>query len=564
MRRWYDTYVFSPQKGRFAVVFNDVSARKAVELELKDRESLLSNMAANSPGALLELRVAPDRPPRLLYAGGRLLGVLGVADWKDDDALRAAVSAIPAPDLAYLSGLTDHGQLALQADSLGTPFQLSAQFQVRLRDGEERGCQAQAQVERDDDGFVLHAHIADITEQRRAERLSLDAAVALEANQAKTRFLSRMSHELRTPLNAVLGYTQLLNIDAVHPLHPDQARKLEIIRKSADLLLALIDDVLNLTRIEEGGLSMSVEPVELFAEIAIAVDQVRPMAQRMVVSFDVRQPAVAHHVLADRTRLEQVFVNLLTNAIKYNRAGGRIVVELVLDDAHPGRTGVSVRDTGIGMSPAQLAQLFIPFNRLGREQSKIEGTGIGLTLVERLLELMQGRIEFESEPDVGTCCTVWLLAAEAAAPAPAHDAAPCWDGQAPRSRDLDLLYVEDNEVNRLLIQESLPLTCHARVRVADSGAAALAAMADDRPDLLLMDLHLGDMTATDLVDRMRDHPALLSIPRMLLTADAFFMASGDLRRLGCLACLHKPVKFNELARTIDEFFPGTLRGAEPG
>ena len=248
------------------------------------------------------------------------------------------------------------------------------------------------------------------------------AAAAERANAAKTDFLSRMSHELRTPLNAVLGFAQLLRMDNAHPLSSMQTEQVRHIESAGAHLLAMINDVLDLSRIESGAMPVSLDTVS----VASVVDESRSLIAALAAEGGVQvrsvPPAVPVHVRADHLRLRQVLVNLLTNAVKYNRRGGEVEIRWSLDAAID-RVRVEVRDSGLGMSPEQLAHLFEPFNRLGAEGTSVEGTGIGLVISQRLAQLMEGELVATSDAGVGSTFT---LALRTAAPHPDGPICCCW------------------------------------------------------------------------------------------------------------------------------------------
>jgi PAS domain S-box-containing protein len=258
---------------------------------------------------------------------------------------------------------------------------------------------------------LLRGLIIDNTERRRAAEAELAAETAVRANAAKTQFLSRMSHELRTPLNAVLGFAQLLTLDTAQPLTASQRARVQHISQAGAHLLAMINDVLDLSRIESGGVSLQPDVVPVHIVTSEALAMVAMAANEAGVSVQVdhaegETAAVATCVRADRLRLRQVLVNLLSNAIKYNRPGGSVTLRWPVD-GH-GQVHVQVDDTGIGLTAAQQEHLFEPFNRLGIERSGIEGTGIGLVITQRLLGLMGGRLTVESQVGVGSCFTATL------------------------------------------------------------------------------------------------------------------------------------------------------------
>ena len=251
----------------------------------------------------------------------------------------------------------------------------------------------------------LVSTLEDIGERLQLEQARVAAAAAERANRAKTEFLSRMSHELRTPLNAVLGFAQLLRLDEREPLPPRQREHVQHIERAGLHLLDMINDVLDLSRIEEGSLALQCEPVLLLPLVEAVLALLGPAAATAGVTLACEPGATGDRVLADAVRLRQVLVNLLSNAVKYNHMGGRATVGW---QTVAGGLRLWVRDTGPGLSETQQAHLFEPFNRLGAERRRIEGTGIGLVITRRLVHLMRGTLEVHSEIGVGSCFSVSL------------------------------------------------------------------------------------------------------------------------------------------------------------
>ena len=270
----------------------------------------------------------------------------------------------------------------------------------------------EATPRRDGDALVWHGYIDDVTGLRELLQARQDAAVAAAANRAKTEFLSRMSHELRTPLNAVLGFTQLLETDPLEPPTPAQQRRLKMVREAGEHLLQMIADLLDLTRIESGSLALELAEVPLRPLAEEAVAMVGAAAAQAGVTLAIGAPPDAGAVRADRTRLRQVLLNLLTNAVKYNRPGGR--VELSIAPAAAGWRCISVRDDGIGLSAEDRGHLFEPFFRGTRVRGRIDGTGIGLALTRDLVTAMGGSIRVDSALDLGSTFSVELPDAAAA------------------------------------------------------------------------------------------------------------------------------------------------------
>ncbi|HEV7915119.1 MAG TPA: ATP-binding protein, partial [Albitalea sp.] len=385
--------------------------------------------------------------------------------------------------------------------------------------------------------------------RRHGEAVVRAAEVALRANAAKTEFLSRMSHELRTPLNAVLGYAQLLRIDKSRPLPAMQAQWVAMIEQAGGHLLALINDVLDLSRIEAGHLLLSPEEVELRAVAHESIAMVQGLASDAGIALrvDKPEPHSPQRAFADRVRLKQVLINLLSNAIKYNHPGGtvRLGWRRLAEEWE-----LRISDSGRGMSPAQLAHLFEPFNRLGAEHSGVEGTGIGLALSRHLVDLMGGRLHVESTVGVGTVVTLML-------PVSAVEPDADIERHAELSRPIELgklrvLYAEDNEVNVELVRQILRTRPGIELCVAISGAQALDMARSDPPDLMLLDMHLGDMTGLDVARALRADARTRGIRLVALSADALPEHIRAALAQGFEAYLTKPIDFKLLLRLLDE------------
>lgn len=405
----------------------------------------------------------------------------------------------------------------------------------------------------------------DITDYKQAEQALRDKAAAEQASRAKSEFLARVSHELRTPLNAVLGFTRLLATDAEHPLRETQQQRIAIVETAGAHLLALINDTLDLASIEAGTLPLDNEPVRLAPVLAQALQWAQPAAARAGVNLEVLDcEAVAQ---GDARRLRQVFINLLTNAIKYNRPGGSVAVRL-LPVSDPAWLAVEVRDTGRGLTPAQMNQLFEPFNRLGAELEDIEGTGIGLTIVHHLVERMGGAIVVDSEPGVGSCFTVWLPAATAGAgadegshhdqphrqPAPGATLGVVADGSAADTnmgKTLDVLYIEDNGVNVLLVEELVALRPGWILHVADTGESGVRKALDLHPSVVLVDMQLPDFDGFEVLRRLRGQAGLESCRFIALSANAMPEDIAVAREAGFHDYWTKPIDFGQFLGGLD-------------
>jgi len=385
---------------------------------------------------------------------------------------------------------------------------------------------------------------AEVAERRRAE----DRAEA--ANRAKSEFLSRMSHELRTPLNSVIGFGQLLQLD---PLNPDQRDGVERILAAGRHLLGLINEVLDISRIEVGGLRLSLESVPLAETVRGAASLVHPLAATRGIEIEMAVPDDGRHVVADRQRLQQVLLNLLSNAVKYNREGGRITIAR-LDDGTDG-TAVRVTDTGLGLSPAHLERLFTPFERLGAEATGIEGSGLGLSLSRRLVEVMGGRLEVESQVGVGS--TFAVLLATASAPDEAAASGMASAGAPVRSAGGTVLYIEDNLSNFRLVERVFQRRPDVKLLLATQGRLGLDLAREHRPDLVLLDLHLPDVPGEEVLRRLRETPATAGLPVVVISADATPGQMERLREAGADTYLTKPLDVQQLLDLVDR----TLAGA---
>lgn len=385
----------------------------------------------------------------------------------------------------------------------------------------------------------------------RTEELESAKEAAEAANRSKSAFLARMSHDLRTPLNAVLGFSQLLALDPALAQDGGARRQVQLIHNAGKHLLAMIDEVLDLTLIESGGLRLSLETVDASHLVQECLQLVGVLAAKHQVTLHQRDSPGNCLVHADHTRLRQVLVNLLTNGVKYNRAGGR--VEVVLSQA-PGALQVAVTDGGQGMSPAQLAGLYQPFNRLGAEASGIEGTGLGLVIAKQLIEAMHGRLEVRSVPGAGSTFTLTLPAAESAAVRERSPSSPARPTVVPATTaPRRVLYVEDNPVNQILMREMLDLHPGVELEMDADGPSALARAARWQPQLVLLDLDMPGMSGYEVLHRLRTDPVTAGIPCVAVSAFALGPEIQHALDDGCVAYLTKPFEMAQLYEVIGRY-----------
>jgi len=384
-------------------------------------------------------------------------------------------------------------------------------------------------------GAAFNEMAAQLVERRK----NLEAA-----SQAKSEFLARMSHELRTPLNAILGFGQLLEMD---DLRPGERESVAQIMRAGRHLLDLIDEVLDISRIESGSLRISMEPVSLSTVLGDVRSMVAPLAAERDVELVVEHVDADLHAMADQQRLKQVLLNLLSNGIKYNRLGGEVRVGA---DASSGRVTISVIDSGNGIDPEYRERLFTPFERLGAERRGfVEGTGLGLALSRRLVDLMDGELTLESTGEEGSTFAISLGRAESPEIGEIESGPAARDGSA--VGDLVVVCIEDNPSNFELVRRILDDNFDASIYSSIQGSLGLELVNQHRPDVVLLDLHLPDMPGEEVLNRIKADPSTADIPVVVMSADA---TTGHRRRLveaGAMIYLTKPLNVHEFLRQMD-------------
>jgi len=435
-----------------------------------------------------------------------------------------------------------------------TDYELTA----RARDRKETVVSYNATTFYDRDRTLqgVFAAARDITERKRLDQALQETNVELEsaklaaekANLAKSDFLSSMSHELRTPLSAILGFAQLIESGSPPPT-PTQKRSIDQILQGGWYLLELINEILDLALIESGKLSLSQEPVALAEVMHECQAMIEPQAQKRGISVAFPQFEVSYFVKADRTRVKQVLINLLSNAIKYNKVGGTVVVDCIASTAE--RIRICVKDTGEGLTPNKLTQLFQPFNRLGQAASVEEGTGIGLVVCKRLVELMGGVIGVEST--VGKGSVFWIDLNLTAEPQPAA-AEPTAVAQAQVQADArlrTLLYVEDNPANLMLVEDLIARRPDIRLLSARDGNRGIELARASLPNVILMDINLPGISGIQALRILAEDPATAHIPVVALSANAMPRDIEKGLEAGFFRYLTKPIKVNEFMDTLD-------------
>ncbi len=388
----------------------------------------------------------------------------------------------------------------------------------------------------------------DITDRKRTESVLASATAAADAaNHAKSEFLSRMSHELRTPLNVVLGFGQLLQLDE---LRPDQEEAVGHILNAGAHLLDIINDALDISRVESGRVSLSLEPVELAAFCRETTQLLRPLADASGIRIDQPPPqANEPWVTADRQRLKQILLNLISNSIKYNHQGGLVTISWAMTET--GALRCAVADTGPGIAPEKHHRVFTPFDRLGAEGTEIEGTGLGLALTRRLVEAMGGAIGFES--DAGGGATFWIDLLPAVRPGSVQpeeairgiSAAPAGPSQ-PKV----IVYIEDSLANVDLMEFLLGRWTNVTVIPAMQGRMGLDLVRQHHPDLVLLDLNLPDLPGEEVLRQLKSDPATSGITVVVASADATPQQIERLMAAGATEYFTKPFNVPRLLEAL--------------
>jgi PAS domain S-box-containing protein len=385
-------------------------------------------------------------------------------------------------------------------------------------------------------------------------------AVAEQANLAKSEFLSSMSHELRTPLSAILGFAQLIESGVPAPT-TSQQRSLEQILKAGWYLLDLINEILDLALIESGKLSLSLEPISLAEVMRESQAMIEPQARKRGISVTFPQFDTPYFVTADRTRVKQVLVNLLSNAVKYNKEGGTVLVDCIASE--PDRVRICVKDTGEGLTADELTQLFQPFNRLGQEGNAEKGTGIGLVVCKRLVELMGGTIDVSSTVGKGSVFSIELSLTTERQPAAGADSAV--NTAPPVLADAQLrtvLYVEDNPANLMLVEDLIARRPDVRLLSARDGNRGVEIARTSRPDVILMDINLPGISGVEALRILALDPATAHIPVIAVSANAGPRDIAKGLEAGFFRYLTKPIKVAEFMETLEVALKGATSGSD--
>jgi PAS domain S-box-containing protein len=530
------------------VTFVDISARRRVEQALKQSENRYRMLFENSMDAVMQTR--PDG--RILAANEAACRMFGMSEAELVSEGRSRIIDPEDPRLARLLALRERSGHA------------AGELTMRRGDGSRFEAEVASAVYTDASGQALTSLVVrDVTERRQTEASERARDLAERASRAKSDFIARMSHELRTPLNAILGFAAVLEHDEAHPLAPLQRERLAHVQRAGDHLLLLINDLLDLSRIEAGRLAIATRPLDVLASVDDAVAELAPQANAAGVTVVVQPPAAPlPRVQADPMRLRQVVLNLVSNAIKYNRPGGSVTLRL---SASVSELQLSVEDTGLGMDEQQLSGLFQPFNRLGREEGNVEGTGIGLVIARSLLELMCGRLEVRSRAGAGS---VFSFSLPLAAPAGAVPrAAPACEPALPQASERvagELIYIDDDEVNQALMQAFMVRRPAVRLRLAGDGRTGIEMALALPPQLMLIDMMMPGLDGTQVLAAVRAQPLLRGVRCVAVSANAMPGEIAAALAAGFDGYLTKPLSLQLLLQEIDLGMGGGDTTPAPG
>ncbi len=527
----------SAVRERTAALRAEVGERHVAEAALRASEQRFRNILDNVPIGV----VYSDLTGRVIQANPRFCELTGYTE--------AELAALPPTELTHPEdAATDE---ALTAELVRGEIPMHRRHKRFVTHaGETVWVRATVTLLRDSDNqpWRIVGVVEDITEHLRLEEAERAREAAEASNRAKSEFLSRMSHELRTPLNAMLGFAQLLEIDQRHPLAAAQRPWVGQIQQAGWHLLEMINDVLDLSRIESGNLRLQPTTLDLPELVAATVALVASDALARDIRISQDLGAGTSGIVGDATRVKQILTNLLSNAVKYNADGGRVHIASRL--VKPDCVEIAITDTGMGMTPAQMEELFKPFNRLGRERSSTQGTGIGLVISRRLAEVMGGTIGVKSFPGEGSSFTLRLP--KAIDPDTVRSNLDLLDSKPADYHRRIVHYVEDNETNVEVMRGILAQRDQVQMEVSVTGLDGLAAVRARRPHLILLDMHLPDISGLELLRHFKADPDIASIPVIVVSADALEPQIDAALAAGANRYLTKPVDVSELLAALDD------------
>ena len=494
-------------------------------------------------------------------------GRLGLMEWRvrDDtlllDARAIAIYELPptpnnvysARELRLLVHPDDRQAMKQEAlRAMSARSSVAQRFRVMLPSGRTRHLAVDGRAFMADGRTVSHlvGLLRDVTDEVNAQNAMLEEGAAQQTYLAKREFLSRVSHELRTPLNAVIGFSDLIRTDTREPLSATQRARLDRVVDGGQYLLRLVNDLLDVARLEVGEMSIALGSVRLEPVLRNAVDLLETARAARGVTIEMDEPPPQLFVVADAMRLKQVLVNILSNAIKYNRAGGVVFVGFSLT---PSQAVLTVRDQGAGMTLQQQRDLFIPFRRLGEEPNATEGAGLGLVISRHLAERQGGSLDVASVPGQGTTVTIRINRDQVENAVPTDFEATASGALMPPGTAGTIVYIEDDPVNILLMEQYVALCPDVQLLVARDGASGLELTRRNMPNLLLLDMQLPDMSGLDVLDRLRADPATSGIRVVALSADAMPAQVTEAIARGAEAYWTKPLSLGKFKSELPKF-----------
>jgi PAS domain S-box-containing protein len=542
---------------------------------IEDEMLRIKRAADKAPGLIFQLLQLTDGSQHFPYASEAIQRLYGITPAQAHESAEAVFSRIHPDDRVIV-------QRALyETERQGSDLQLI--YRVHSPTGEIRWHEVQATLRRlANDVMLWHGHIADITQRQDMEVAAAKRVTIERIHLARTQMLSRISHELRTPLNGILGFAQLLANDPAEPLSPGQTRHVDVIRASGRHLLHLINQLLEVTNLESGQLPVDSQAIKLPMQLQQAQQLMQAQADAAGVLLLPLQCAPELTVMANELRLQQVLANLLSNAVRCSQSGDTVQLSAELQDQ---TVCIAVTDTGPGLSEEQQIELFQPFNRLGAEHTATEDTGLGLVIAKHLLVSMGGNLSVQSELGQGSMFLISLPAPPLALrlqPPPERqlvlaplqlEKQPQIQPEAQQQQQQllppaplvppiygKILYVEDNAINAILMEAIIGMRPGLQLSIAEDGAAALAAAQRDKPDLLLIDMHLPDMTGLDLLDALRAVNSLLEVPAVMVSAAARSEDIQRARKRGFAGYWTKPLDIDQTLLDLDKWLPSKLLG----